>query len=495
MNIILVLIDSLNRHFLSAYAPSEVATPNLDAFARRAWRFDNHFVGSLPCMPARREIFAGFKEVMWRPWGSLEPFDRRLPRVLQAQGYRTAICTDHYHYWEEQANGYIQSFENTRLIRGHETDNWKGPVRDDEPVPKWVENIERWRPTQARTYYGNVKDFQGEEDYFPARLMTAASQWLEENRGTTPFYLQVESFDVHEPFDVPEPYASMYGDGSLRDRYTLWPPYQDPEVLAHFMAETTPEELAFIRAQYSGKLTMVDRWFGEVLKKLDELDLWNDTAVIVTTDHGHDLGERGAFGKQYPHYDSHANIPLLAWHPSYPGNGRAISRLTSTVDLFPTVLQLAGAPDAGQPHGRSLLPLIESEGRADGREALLYGTFGQGVCATDGQWTIFKSPAQDGPLYSYSAAIYRSQDVQSAVPPAQSGNYIPGAALPQWQVPLAIPPLSREHFLFNRADDPGQAHNLWDSEPRQRERMLGVLRDLLASEGTPPEQYERLGLD
>jgi hypothetical protein len=52
MNIILVLIDSLNRHALSAYGSSPIATPNLDAFARRAWRFDNHFVGSLPCMPA-----------------------------------------------------------------------------------------------------------------------------------------------------------------------------------------------------------------------------------------------------------------------------------------------------------------------------------------------------------------------------------------------------------------------------------------------------------
>jgi hypothetical protein len=265
-------------------------------------------------------------------------------------------------------------------------------------------------------------------------------------------------------------------------------------VLARFMAETTPEELAFIRAQYSGKLTMVDRWFGELLKKLDELDLWGDTAVIVTTDHGHDLGERGKFGKQYPHYDSHANIPLLAWHPAYPGNGRAISRLTSTVDLFPTLLQIAGAPDAGQPHGSSLLPLIESGGESAGRDALLYGTFGQGVCATDREWTIFKSPDNDGPLYSYSAAIYRSQDVQSAVLPTGTGHYIPGASLPQWQVPLSIQPLSREDFLFNRADDPEQAVNLWSSEPRQRERMLGVLRDLLADAGAPPEQYKRLGL-
>ncbi len=111
MNVILILIDSLNRHALSAYGPSHIRTPNLDSFARRAWRFDNHFVGSLPCMPARREIYSGRRELMWRPWGSLEPQDARLPRLLEAQGYATAIVTDHYHYWEESANGYIQSFQ------------------------------------------------------------------------------------------------------------------------------------------------------------------------------------------------------------------------------------------------------------------------------------------------------------------------------------------------------------------------------------------------
>lgn len=88
----------MNRSSLSTYGEGATATPNLDAFAWRAWRFDNHFVGSLPCMPARREIFAGIREVLWRAWCPLEPFDARLPRLLEAQGYATAIVTDHYHY-------------------------------------------------------------------------------------------------------------------------------------------------------------------------------------------------------------------------------------------------------------------------------------------------------------------------------------------------------------------------------------------------------------
>jgi arylsulfatase A-like enzyme len=124
------------------------------------------------------------------------------------------------------------------------------------------------------------------------------------------------------------------------------------------MASATPEELAYIRSQYYGKLTMVDRWFGELLNKLDELSLWEDTMVVVTTDHGHDLGERGNFGKQYPHFDSHANIPLFIWHPARPSNGQRVSALTSTVDLFATILETVGASPLGPTHSSRLLSLL-----------------------------------------------------------------------------------------------------------------------------------------
>jgi len=496
LNVVLVLIDSLNRRMLPPYGgEGAVETPNLERFASRAWRFDNHFVGSLPCMPARREVFAGFKELMWRPWGPLEPFDARLPGLLEDRGYATAIVTDHYHYWEEQANGYLQSFRGAELIRGHEMDFWKQPVPDDEPVPEWVENIERWRPGKGRRYYANVRAFRGEEDFFPARVMGGAARWLEENARKGPFFLQVESFDVHEPFDVPEPYASMHGDASLRDRYNVWPPYQDPKALARFMANTTPEEIRFIRSQYMAKLTMVDRWFGELTARLDELSLWDDTVVIVTTDHGHDLGERGTFGKQHPHYDSHANIPLFVWHPEHPAEGgRAISGLTQTVDLFASVLEAAGVPVPERTHSKSFLPLLRGE--ESGREAVLYGTFGQGACVTDGEWTIFKAPEGGNyPLHYYSSAIFDSLTADSVRPAEECGLFIPGVGLTQFKVPVEAEPLSREDFLFHRAEDPRQEENLWEKKPEQRERMLGLLKRLMEGEGAPQEQYERLGLD
>lgn len=488
MNVLLVLIDSLNRGDLPCYGGTSVDTPNVDRLARRAVRFDNHYVGSLPCMPARREIYAGFKELFWRPWGSLEPFDARLPRLVARAGHTTTIVTDHYHYWEEPANGYLQSFLQTELVRGHEWDAWRGPVPAGEPVPEWVERIERWRPGGGRRYYANVRDFRGEEDFFPARVMTGAAARLEELRA--PFFLQVESFDVHEPFHVPEPYRSRFGDPADDDRFSLWPPYQDPDELAEYMAQATPEELAFVRARYLAKVAMVDRWLGEVLDVLDRRALWDDTAVILTTDHGHDLGERGVFGKQYPHWDSHARIPLLVWHPAFPGE-RPVDALTQTVDLHSTIAELAGA-EAEAPHGRSLVPLLAGGGER--RDALLYGTFGQGVCCTDGEWTLFKSPPADGPLYTYTSLLQESLNVRGLREPAGTGHFIPGASLPQWRMEVKTRPLSREDFLFRRSTDPEQRQNLWEAEPAERERMLGVLRGLIDQEGAPPEQLERLGL-
>jgi hypothetical protein len=214
--------------------------------------------------------------------------------------------------------------------------------------------------------------------------------------------------------------------------------------------------------------------------------------VILTTDHGHDLGERGVFGKQYPHFDSHAKLPLAIWHPAY--ESRPVDDLTSTVDLFSTILGACGV-ESPATHGRSLLPLIAGDEtkRAD-LPGLLYGTFGQGVCCTDGAYTLFKSPVEDAPLYSYSSLYYRSLETPELRKPEGSGGYISSSRDPQWKVPVAYRPLSTEDFLFDVREDPAQETNLWSTDAVARKRMLELMRELLRREGAPPEQYVRLGL-
>lgn len=503
MNIIFVLVDSLNKDCLPMYNPSTICkTPNLKKMAERALVFDDHFVGSLPCMPARREIMAGRKEFLWRPWGGMEVFDPRMPKEIAKAGYNTAMVTDHYHYWEEEANGYMQGFQSLELVRGHEVDSWKVPDKNEED-PQWVKNVAKYRSAEhIRQYAANVKNFKGEEDYFAPRVFQGACDWLDDNAKKGPFFLQVECFDVHEPFEVPEPYASMYTDGK-KDDYNIWPPYQVYEDLEKFMQETTPDELDFLESQYLGKVTMMDTWLGKFMDKIDELELWEDTMVVFTTDHGHDLGKRRTFGKQFPHYDSHANIPLMVWHPKNPGNSRRVAGLTQTVDLFATLIDAAGADiPASNRHSRSILPMIDGSGGSP-HSSLTYGTFGQGLCLTDGDWTLFRAPVEGKPLFTYSTAIFRPLIVDNPVdgrvgrppePPAEQGMFDPSVDLPMWKTPIKIDPRTYECFLYNRKSDPGQENNLWDAEPEERRRMLKLARTLMDEEGCPSEQLERLGL-
>ena len=389
MNTIVILLDSLNFHCLEPYGATHLQTPNLQRFSKRAFCFDNHFVGSAPCMPARRELFSGRHECLWRGWGYMEPWDRHIAQDAAQAGCVTQMITDHYHYWENAAHGFFEPFHGVDFIRGHENDMWRTDPLDE--IPAWVQGINRYRPDVMRnyqgwgsSYYANAREWNNENDFPCAQVMHSAADWLTRNQQHEKSMLWVECFDPHEPFYVPEPYRSMYVDGTPEADFTCWPPYQNSRDARDFVAQASATELAWIRAQYYGKVTMVDRWLGILLDKLDELNAWQDTAVIITTDHGHDLcydGLDGAtlWGKPYPHPESHARIPLMIWHPEYAGNGQRINALTTTVDVNATIRDFTGvkAPVNG-PHGISLLPLLRGDTTRH-REWLLTGTFGAGI--------------------------------------------------------------------------------------------------------------------
>ena len=498
MNVILVLIDSLNRHYLESYGAAEGSTPNFARFARRALRFDNHFVGSLPCMPARRELFTGRKDFLWRPWGHVEPFDTLLPHVASEHGYKTMLITDHYHYWEENANGYMESFQGLEMIRGHELDNWNvDPLGE---LPSWVKSVERYRPGQGRRYFSNVRNFHTDDDFFSAKVFKESVAWLDRNYNAGQFYLQVELFDVHEPFHVPDSFRSMWLSEDDPDN-NCWPPYQDRSMMQKYFSETTQKDWEFVRSQYKAKVSVADKWFGTLLDKLDQLQAWEDTVVIVSTDHGHDLGERQAFGKQYPHYDSHANIPLFVWHPSMPvqRHGSHVAAITSTVDLNPTLIEIMGVQQYEAPHGRSILPVIMGATETH-RDQALYGMYGFGAAVTDGNYVLIQGYDNSHPIHLYSTRIPRlpkriSSD-SSFVSQIESGFYIPGVNLPVWKIPAnqMVGSNQSTSVLYERTDTPFSEENRFSTDVALRKRMQSLLRETMEEEGTPQEQYVRLGL-
>ena len=154
-------------------------------------------------------------------------------------------------------------------------------------------------------------------------------------------------------------------------------------------------------------------------------------------------------------------------------------------------------------HSGSLPPLVDGCATTV-REQVLYGTFGQGVCVSDGEWTLFKSPVEDAPLFSCFTMVVQPLIVDNpidgrvgAMPaePLGHGKFAPTVPCPLWKNPIRTDPRTDENFPFNRGTDPDQHENFWGSAPEQRRRMLGILRAAMDEEGHPPEQLERLGLD
>jgi arylsulfatase A-like enzyme len=511
---IVVLLDSLNRHMLGAYGGREFDTPELDRFARRALRFERHYSGSLPCMPARHDILCGALDFLWKPWGSIEIWEDAITWHLRLAGVTTMLCTDHPHLFETGGENYHTDFQAWDYLRGHEGDPWK--TRED---PSWAgapalpaqragaRGLPREMPYDAsRTW------FRGEEDFPGPKTMRSACDWLRsQGQHHERFLLFVDEFDPHEPFDTPEPWASRYDPGWRGERL-IWPPYAVGVRANGILSE---REARHVRANYGAKLSLIDHWFGKLLDAIDELSLWGDTAVVVCTDHGHYLGEHDAFGKpRLPIYETLGHTPLLvAWPGVAPG---AIDALTTNVDLFATLAELFGVEPRHRTHGRSLLPLIE--GRATSvREWALAGIYGHQVHVIDGHHKYGRGAAGENfplsmwsnrwstmPIHHLPGDLLRRLGDRVRMPrpdhrarldrmpgsdvPVIRQPFEPGDLLPFWSAGAS----PNEHVLFDLRDDPDERRNLVGAP--EEKRAIDLLRAALDEVEAPSDQYERLGL-
>lgn len=536
-NVIFLSIDSLRRDFLGIYdqpydwvTEMDVETDNLDRFGEMAVTFDTHYVGSLPCMPARREWQTGTQEFLWRPWGPIESFDKTIPQLTRGNDTLTQLVTDHFHLFQHGSNGYFEDYHGFEFIRGHEDDAWKtspyspdktllsqvlydvnpsddgkleeavdedwgdGPRSGPSNVAGDPYDLKEYRPRWS--YVRNVSDFDDEEDFFAPKVFKRATEWIGDNTDWDKWFLQIDEFDVHEPFHCPEPYTSMYTDEDPHDPdMPFWPYYGR---IDKGQSELTDRQLQFVRSQFAGKVTMVDRWFGRLLDKLDDEGLWDDTVVIVTSDHGHFLGEHGWMGKpSCPDYNTLTQTPLMIWHPDSPRLGERVSALTSAIDIHSTIVEALGSDPRENNHSQSLLPLLRGETETH-RDWALYGWWGSSINVTDGKYTYMLPCREDVPVECYSTSQMDAWGWMTPMTPkkdAEGGQFLPYTDTPVWRY-SAPPDLSMEEpMLFDVENDPRQDENLIGQAPTVEDRMRSLLHDVLQELEAPESQYERYELE
>ena len=484
MKAILVLFDSLSRRYLPPYGNTWVNAPNFSRLAEQSVTFDSCYVGSMPCIPARRELHTGRHNFLHRSWGPLEPFDDSMPQLLSRNGVYTHMVTDHYHYWEDGGATYHNRYSSYDMVRGQERDRWKGGVADPD-IPEHIGDA-------ARSDWVNRGFIREEADTCQARTFASGLEFLANNHTEDNWFLQIECFDPHPPFFAPQRYRDLYA-------HEYSGPHFDCPRYGAVMENETPDMIQHLRYQYASVISMCDHYLGRLLEAMDTHALWSDTLLIVTTDHGFFLGERGAWAFCWlPFYGEVANKPFFVWDPRCGRKSERNSQLVQTHDIPATLLEYFGIERPGDMHGMPLKETLASGSPV--REAALFGVFGGHVNCTDGRYVYMRAPvaSDNGPLYEYTLmpthmrAPFSPQELRTAemAPPF---TFTKGCQTMKIEGrPFMVDAHRFGSLLFDLQEDPQQEQPLQDRA--MEDRMLTHLLHLMKENDAPEEQYRRLGL-
>ena len=476
MRALLLMFDSLNRHMLTPYGCTETLTPNFERLARRTVQFDTCYTGGLPCMPARRELHSGRYSFLHRDWGPLEPFDDSVPEILSRAGIHTHLISDHYHYWQDGGATYHTRYTPWEAVRGQEGDPWKGIVSHPFSHHDLRHQDQVNRP------------FMNSEENHPQTLtFDLGIRFLEDNHETDGWMLQIEAFDPHEPFFVPEGYEAPGAElppAAVSD----WPYYRP--------VTETAEEIAGVRKHYAALLSMCDRSLGRVLDVFDRYDLWQDTMLIVCTDHGFMLGEHGYWAKNYMQpFEEIVHTPLFVWDPRCEKRGVRRRSLVQTVDIPATVLSFFGQPHPKDMQGRDILPVMRDDSPV--RDGALFGLFGADLGYTDGRYFFVQVPeGGNQPLYEYTLmptqmdAFFPPEKIRTMTQ-CSGFSFTKGMPVMRFAAEGHVMPEDRS-VLYDLQADPHQEHPILDEKAFAPFRA--AMSRMMRENDAPKEQWERLGL-
>lgn len=507
MKTVFILCDTVNRRMIDIYnsrGEEAARMPHLNRLAQRGVVFDNHWCGSAPCMPARKDIMTGRLNFLEKPWGAIEPYEQTLQTLLAEKNVHTMMFSDHSHYVIPGGENYTKGFTAWEVFRGQEGDPWC--VTPDKTGIRREQRPEGFKGEYSESETANRRRLKAEADYPSVKTLSSAARWLEENHEADNFMLWAEAFDPHEPYDVPNSYLMLYEE-DYQGFDANHPNYQ-PNIFSE-------EETRHLKNRCKALMTMTDAHIGEILDVMDRYNMWEDTMVIFTTDHGFHLGEHGYMAKNYmAPYNEVFHIPLIAAAPGVkPGRSRA---LTQNIDVMPTILEYFQADKKMHYpiHGKSLLPVLRGEKETQ-HEGIIFGYFGKQVAYTDGTYVYIRAAKDESnrPLNVYTAVpsilrqYFGADDAVKAedYDKIEMGRFLTWTNYPVYRIPADIITFrnpsqefstrsryNAENLLFNIREDYRQEHPIEDENLENT--YIHKLKDCMKEHDALPEQYERLGI-
>lgn len=490
MKAVMVMFDTLSRRFLSTYGNDWVKTPNFERLKQKCVQFNSFYAGSLPCMPARRELHTGRYNFLHRGWGPIEPCDFSCFEELKKHGIYTHLVSDHSHYWEDGGATYLPRYSSWEGFRGQEGDRWVGLVSAKErlSIPKQVESTK----TGESFYFNHANRTRMEEevDFSSVKTFQAGLDFLEMNHEEDNWFLQIEAFDPHEPFYVPQTYLDEY-EAVVDDVVFEWPSYAP-------VCESEAEKKQVI-IRYAALITMCDAYLGKILDAFDNYNLWEDTMLIVNTDHGFLMGEHEWWGKNIqPAYNEVVHLPFYYYDPRMPQASGTREALAQTIDIPATLLHYFGIAQPDTMLGNDLYPVLCEDTKI--HEAILFGSHGGHVNVCDGRYVYMRASQtkSNQPLYEYTLMPTRMRNFISEKELKQAeldASFACFHHVPMLKIPASSMMSSYRygHKLFDLSQDPHQNHCLDD--PELEVEMIKKMVQAMKENEAPKEQYERLGID
>ncbi len=389
VNAILIVIDTLRQDHVGAYGNEWIKTPNLDQFAKESVRFTRMYPESLPTLPARKSIYTGKRifpfnddkkgitktgkgdfiaDALGAPgWSSISDSQDTLAERFNRKKYISALFSDVYHQFKPGYN-FTRGFHQWKWIRGQEEDAYlSGPRISDDVLNEFLtskgDGITAgtiFAQHMMRRFLQNVRWWRSEADTFPAQVFRSAGEWLDMNYDSLikgKAFMTVESFDPHEPWNPPLHYIRYYEEdpdwekGCRKISHSLYGP-------ARILSE---KELKNLRTKYAGEVSLVDTWFGYFIDYIKRIGIWDDSIIVVVSDHGHMLGEHGLVAKAAnPLGREVADLVCMIRFPGGEGSGKTCDKFCYHYDIAPTISKACRISDTGM-DGKDLLELVRND--------------------------------------------------------------------------------------------------------------------------------------
>ena len=521
-NAIVMMFDSLQFNYVGAYGNDWIQTPNMDRLAKEGVLFENAYIEGLPTVPCRRAMLTGRYTLPRGGWVALSSEDTTIADLCWGRPIDTALIFDCPNYRLPKF-GYTRGFDKVWFTHGHEGDEcfyendplvefkWQDYIEDHTlaaysaalKTDKIVNAVEAELSNYLRQrQHGGWKA----ENRYVTRTINAAIEYLEKVDRNKQFFLWIDSFDPHEPWDPPsiyDPVGKCMYDPDYKGKHMFLPCAELVEGIY------TEEELHHIRMLYAEMVTLCDDNLGRLMDTVRRLGLEESTLFWMVSDHGEPLGTgkdgHGVMRKCRPWpYEELAHAPSILRAPGVKP-GQRIKSFIQSVDVAPTICDWLGIGVHPEMQGKSLLPLVFGEVDKV-RDFAIAGYYDYSWSIITDEWSYIHwlQPDDDGKtmrLKFYRANIDGSHlaavggkatlipeltealSAAAGIDPTKDRDEtncsVDGAD--QWTcTPGSTAQVPEKDELYSRADDPFQLNNIIDKHPEVARKLFDMLRGYIS---------------